>query len=71
MTLIKKYAGEVVSVGVAVGTVLTIVINLAPSLHIPAGTIAIVSTAAGLLATVVNFARQVVAYKIALNKAAK
>ena len=71
MNTIKKYAGEVVSIGVAVGVILTIAINLSPSLHLPAGTVAIISTAAAVLAAVVNFARQVVAYKIALNKAAK
>jgi uncharacterized integral membrane protein len=68
---VKKLAAEVVSIGVAVAAVLAVAVNLAPSLHLPAGTIAILSTISGVLALVVNAARQIAGEKMAARRAAK
>ena len=68
MTIIKKYAGEVVSIGLAVAAILTIAINLSTSLHIPAGTVAILSAVAGVVGVIVDEARQVAANKMGFGK---
>lgn len=68
---LKKIAAEVVSIGVAVAAVLTVAINLAPSLHLPAGAIAVLSAVSGAVGVIVNIARQIVSGKMAARRAAK
>jgi hypothetical protein len=68
---VKKIAAEVVSIGVAVAAVLTVAVNLAPSAHLPAGAIAVLSAVSGVVALVVNAARQIAGEKLAARRAAK
>ena len=71
MTIVKKYATQVISVGVVVAAVLTVAINLAGTLHLPAGTVAVLSAISGVVSAIVSMARKAVGNKVAARKAAK
>ena len=63
----KKIAGDVVTVGGSVSAILALVVNLAPSVHLPASATAIVVSASTVVATIVAEARRIARAK----KAAK
>ena len=55
----KKIAGDVATVGASISAILALVVNLAPSVHLPAAATAIIVSASTVVATVVAEARRI------------
>ena len=69
-TYAKKIATDVITTAASVSAILAAVLNLAPSVHLPAQYIAWIVTASSVVAAVVAQARRVAGAKIAAKKAA-
>ena len=70
-TKLKEIASDIALVGTSVGVVLTALVNLAPSVHLPAPDIAILVSASAVVTAIVAKARDAVKVKVAAVKAAK
>ena len=68
---LKEIASDVALVGTSVGIVLASLVNLAPSVHLPAPDIAILVSASAVVTAIVAKARDAVKVKVAAAKAAK
>jgi hypothetical protein len=66
----KRIAGDIVTVGGTVGALIAVLVNVAPSIHIPAQATAVLVAASAVVATVVQQARRVQRAKVAAYKAA-
>jgi hypothetical protein len=71
ITTLKKYAADVIQVGVVVAAVLVVVLNVAGAVHLPAADVAYISVAAGVVAAVVNQLKAFVGAKVAQGRAAR
>lgn len=66
----KRIAGDIVTVGGTVGALIAIVVNVAPSVHIPAGATAALVGLSAVIASVVQQARRVQRAKVAARQEA-
>ena len=62
---LSKIATDVVTVGASVSAVLATIVNVAPSVHIPANATALIVSVSTVLATVIAEARRFVRAKAA------
>jgi hypothetical protein len=70
MNTVKKIATDVVTAGAAVSAVLAVVLNLAPSVHLPAQYVGYIVAASAIVAAVVAQVRRYAVAKVAAAKAA-
>ena len=66
----KRIAGDIVTVGGTVGALIAVLVNVAPSVHLPAQATAVLVAASAVVATIVQQARRVQRAKVAAHKAA-
>ena len=67
----KSILTDVITVGIAVSGVIAILVNVAPSLHIPANFKAWLIGLSAVLATVIAEARRIIQTNLAAKRAAK
>lgn len=67
----KAYAAEVAAIAASIGAVLAIIIQFAPTVHIPAPEIAIIVSVSSIVAGIGLIAKDIVGAKLQARKAAK